>query len=98
MGWNSWDCYGAAVTEEQVRQNAAYMAAHLKEYGWEYVDSYGNFFIYRSTRPDYREMNTDLSVQAAALKAGRRSSTLTIFLDVFLLNQFFRSFLWKPSY
>ena len=37
MGWNSWDCYGAAVTEAQVRQNAAYMAAHLKEYGWEYV-------------------------------------------------------------
>ena len=68
------------------------------EYGWEYVDSYGNFFIYRSTRSDFREMNTDLSVQAAALKAGRRSSTLTIFLDVFLLNQFFRSFLWKPSY
>ena len=37
MGWNSWDCYGAAVTEEIVRQNAAYMAKHLKPYGWEYV-------------------------------------------------------------
>jgi len=37
MGWNSWDCYGAAVTEETVRQNARYMASHLKEYGWEYV-------------------------------------------------------------
>ncbi len=37
MGWNSWDCYGAAVTEEIVRQNADYMAAHLKPYGWEYV-------------------------------------------------------------
>ncbi|MBR3739844.1 MAG: glycoside hydrolase family 27 protein [Clostridia bacterium] len=37
MGWNSWDCYGAAVTEETVRQNADYMAKHLKEYGWEYV-------------------------------------------------------------
>ena len=37
MGWNSWDCYGAAVTEAQVRQNALYMAGHLKEYGWEYV-------------------------------------------------------------
>ena len=21
MGWNSWDCYGAAVTEETVRKN-----------------------------------------------------------------------------
>ncbi len=37
MGWNSWDCYGAAVTEEQVRRNAEYMAAHLLPYGWEYV-------------------------------------------------------------
>ena len=37
MGWNSWDCYGAAVTEAQVRANAEYMAAHLKAYGWEYV-------------------------------------------------------------
>lgn len=37
MGWNSWDCYGAAVDEPTVRQNAAYMAEHLKEFGWEYV-------------------------------------------------------------
>ncbi|MFT3952419.1 MAG: glycoside hydrolase family 27 protein [Oscillospiraceae bacterium] len=37
MGWNSWDCYGAAVTEEIVRKNAEYMAAHLKGFGWEYV-------------------------------------------------------------
>ncbi|MBU9709558.1 glycoside hydrolase family 27 protein [Paenibacillus sp. AK121] len=37
MGWNSWDCYGAAVREEEVRGNAQYMAEHLKEYGWEYV-------------------------------------------------------------
>ena len=37
MGWNSWDRYGAAVTEEIVRQNAEYMAKHLKQYGWEYV-------------------------------------------------------------
>ena len=37
MGWNSWDCYGAAVNEEQLLANADYMAEHLKEYGWEYV-------------------------------------------------------------
>jgi len=36
-GWNSWDCYGASVTEEVVRQNAAYMAAHMKQAGYEYV-------------------------------------------------------------
>lgn len=37
MGWNSWDCYGAAVTEQEIRGNAEYMAANLKSFGWEYV-------------------------------------------------------------
>lgn len=37
MGWNSWDCFGAAVNETQVKQNADYMAKHLKSFGWEYV-------------------------------------------------------------
>ncbi len=37
MGWNSWDCFGSTVTEQEVKANADYMAAHLKEYGWEYV-------------------------------------------------------------
>ena len=37
MGWNSWDCYGAAVDEETVRKNARYMAENLKPYGWEYI-------------------------------------------------------------
>lgn len=37
MGWNSWDCYGASVNEEQIKGNAEYMAKYLKEFGWEYV-------------------------------------------------------------
>ena len=37
MGWNSWDCYGAAVNEKTVRKNAEYMADKLKKYGWEYI-------------------------------------------------------------
>ena len=37
MGWNSWDCYGAAVNEEQLLGNAQYMADNLLQYGWEYV-------------------------------------------------------------
>lgn len=37
MGWNSWDCYGASVTEEELLGNAEYMAEHLKKYGWEYI-------------------------------------------------------------
>ena len=37
MGWNSWDCYGAAVDEATVRKNAEFMAENLKAFGWEYV-------------------------------------------------------------
>lgn len=37
MGWNSWDCYGASVTEEHLRGNADYMALNMKEFGWEYI-------------------------------------------------------------
>ena len=37
MGWNSWDCFGAAVTEEQVLRNASFMQKHLADLGWRYV-------------------------------------------------------------
>ena len=37
MGWNSWDCFGPSVKEAEVKANADYMAANLKQYGWEYI-------------------------------------------------------------
>ncbi len=37
LGWNSWDCFGAGVTENQLKANADYMAKYLKPYGWEYI-------------------------------------------------------------
>ncbi len=37
MGWNSYNCFGAAVNEGEVRGNAKMMATHLKDFGWEYV-------------------------------------------------------------
>jgi hypothetical protein len=37
MGWNSWDAYGTAVTEKDIKASADYMAAHLKQFGWQYV-------------------------------------------------------------
>ena len=37
MGWNSYDYYDTTVTEADVKANADYMAAHLKQYGWEYI-------------------------------------------------------------
>lgn len=37
MGWNSWDCFGPTVVESEVRANTDYMAAHLKQFGWQYI-------------------------------------------------------------
>ncbi len=37
MGWNSWDCFGAGVTEKELKENADYMAKYLKSYGWQYI-------------------------------------------------------------
>ncbi|WNS46024.1 glycoside hydrolase family 27 protein [Paenibacillus sp. MMS20-IR301] len=58
LGWNSWDCYGAAVTEEEIRGNAEYMAANLKEFGWDYItvdiqwyEPYANSSQYRAFVP-----------------------------------------------
>lgn len=37
MGWNSYDYYDTTVNEHQVKANADYMAANLKQFGWEYI-------------------------------------------------------------
>jgi alpha-galactosidase len=37
MGWNSWDSYGTTVGETAVKANADWMAAHLKQHGWQYI-------------------------------------------------------------
>lgn len=37
MGWNSYDCYGGDVNEQEVKANADYMAQHLARYGWKYI-------------------------------------------------------------
>ncbi len=36
-GFNSWDSYGAAVTEQELKENARFMAEHLLPYGYEYL-------------------------------------------------------------
>lgn len=35
MGWNSWDCFGPTINEEQARANAAVMAAKLLPHGYD---------------------------------------------------------------
>ncbi len=37
MGWNSYDCFGYSVHEDDVKANADYMAKYLKSYGWQYI-------------------------------------------------------------
>jgi hypothetical protein len=37
MGWNSYNCFGAAVYESDVKSNTDYMAEKLKNHGWEYI-------------------------------------------------------------
>ncbi len=60
MGWNSWDCYGPTVVEHEVIANADYMAANLKDHGWEYVVVDIRWFVendkpggYNQTDPRY---------------------------------------------
>lgn len=37
MGWNSYNCFGSAVHEDEVKANADYMAKNLKQHGWQYI-------------------------------------------------------------
>lgn len=55
MGWNSWDCYGPTVVEEEVKANADYMAEHLKEFGWEYVVVDIRWFVENDKAGGYNE-------------------------------------------
>jgi alpha-galactosidase len=37
MGWNSWNCYGPSVREDEVKANADFMSKFLKKHGWQYI-------------------------------------------------------------
>jgi alpha-galactosidase len=37
MGWNSWDSFGPAVREDEVKANTDAMAAKLARFGWQYI-------------------------------------------------------------
>lgn len=57
MGWNSWDCYGPTVTEDEVKANADYMAANLAEYGWEYVVVDIRWYVENDKAGGYNQTN-----------------------------------------
>lgn len=57
MGWNSWDCFGPTVVEEEVKQNADYMASKLAAYGWEYVVVDIRWFVENDKAGGYNQTN-----------------------------------------
>ncbi len=67
------------------------------DYGWEYVDSYSDFFIFRATSPHARELNTDLEIQAMTLKKVRTSSTFHSAFELSLTLYLLLEFLHTPA-
>ncbi len=57
MGWNSWDCFGLNVTEEEVKRNADYMARELKDLGWQYVVVDLGWYAPEVTTANYKQRN-----------------------------------------
>src|SRR5947209_20433295 len=52
MGWNSWDCYGLTITEEQFRANVDVIVKQLKPFGYNTaVIDEGWFFVNPQDRP-----------------------------------------------
>ncbi len=54
MGWNSYNSFGARVTEQNVKENADYMVTHLKEFGWQYVVVDFLWFVDTLTTENYQ--------------------------------------------
>jgi alpha-galactosidase len=53
MGWNSWDSFGQAVTETEVKANADFMAARLARFGWRYIVVDIQWYEPQMRGPDY---------------------------------------------
>ena len=57
MGWNSWDCFGPTVVEDEVKANTDYMAEKLAAYGWEYVVVDIRWFVENDKAGGYNQTN-----------------------------------------
>jgi alpha-galactosidase len=57
MGWNSWDCYGPTVVEDEVKANADYMAANLKKFGWQYIVIDIRWYVENDKSGGYNEVD-----------------------------------------
>jgi len=66
MGWNSWNCFAAAVSDEKIRKAAdAMKSSGLINHGWTYI----NIDDYWQTKPD--EKNDTSLIGPARDPAGR---------------------------
>lgn len=74
MGWNSWDSFGTTVTEADVRANAAWLAGHLKSFGWTYVVVDMEWFV-NNPKPE----GNPTSAQYSMDESGRYVPDLTRF-------------------
>ncbi len=59
MGWNSWDCFGPTVVEEEVKANADYMAKYLKPFGWDYIVVDIRWYVGNDKAHGYNEKDPD---------------------------------------
>ena len=62
MGWNSWDCFGPTVVEDEVKANADYMAVHLKKFGWEYIVVDIRWYVANDKSGGYNEKDPVYSI------------------------------------
>jgi alpha-galactosidase len=74
MGWNSWDCFGAAATEAIVLSNADYIVKNLKSHGYDTVVIDG-----RWCRPDPSKANKMGGMDLEMDENGRLRPTPTRF-------------------
>ncbi len=64
MGWNSWDCFGPTVTEAEVKANADYMAAHMQQFGWQYVVVDIRWYVANDHAHGYNETDPQYNIDA----------------------------------
>jgi alpha-galactosidase len=87
MGWNSWNCWGKAVSQEKVLTSARSMAQLLRAHGWTYVNIDDSWQGERSRTGDHalqpNEKFPDMGgladeIHSLGLRAGIYSSPWTI--------------------
>jgi alpha-galactosidase len=62
LGWNSWDCFGPTVVEDEVKANADYMSKNLKSSGWEYIVVDIRWYVGNDKAQGYNEKDPNFSI------------------------------------